>query len=161
MAIPSRKKGLNTEIAANVFLQTCVHIFGIPSEILTDVVHVLTSHFFTCLCRLSGIRQHQAVGYCPQGNGRAESAVRLTIQSLRKVVNEVTHQSVNWVKALPLNLWNLTDLPGVCNPYSPHFLVFGRNPIAFGDVFSLEEPQDCPDATEYFGIRREISETAQ
>ena len=74
------------------------------------------------------------VVYRPKGNGRAETAVRLTIESLRKIVNEVTHQSVNWVTALPSALWNLNDLPGVYNPYSPHFLGFGRNPIAFGDV---------------------------
>ena len=134
MAIPTRKKGLNAERAANLFLQHCVHIIGLPSEMMSDDDHVLTSHFFTCLCRLSGIRQHQAVVYRPKGNGRAKTAVRLTIESLRKIVNEVTHQSVNWVTALPLALWNLNDLPGVYNPYSPHFSVFGRNPIAFGDV---------------------------
>ena len=104
MAIPTRKKGLNAERAANVFLQNRVHIFGLPSEILTDVDHVLTSHFFTCLCRLSGIIQHQAVVYRPKGNGRAETAVRLTIESLQKIVNEVAHQSSNWVTALPLAL---------------------------------------------------------
>ena len=66
MAIPTRKKGINAETAANLFLQNCVHIFGISSKILSDVDHVLTSHFFTCLCRLSGIRQHQSVIYCPK-----------------------------------------------------------------------------------------------
>ena len=116
MAIPTRKKGLNAERAANLFLQNCVHIFGLPSEILSDVEHVLTSHFFTCLWRLSGIIQHQSVIYHPKGNGRAETAVRLTIESLRKILNEVTHDSVNWVTALPLALWNLNDLPGVYNP---------------------------------------------
>ena len=48
MAIPTRKTGLKAERAANLFLQNCVHIFGLPSENLTDVDHVLTSHFFTC-----------------------------------------------------------------------------------------------------------------
>ena len=42
MAIPTRKKGLNAQRAANLCLQNCVHIFGISSEILTDVDHVLT-----------------------------------------------------------------------------------------------------------------------
>ena len=46
-------------------------------------------------------------------------------------------------------------------PTPPNFLVFGRNPIAFGDIPPLEEPQDFPDATEYFGIRTKISERAQ
>ena len=138
MAIPTHKKGLNPERGANLFLQNCVHIFGHPSEILTYVDDVLTSHFFTCLCRLSGIRQHQAVVYRPKGNGRAETAVRLTIESHRKIVNEVTQQSVNWVTALPLVLWNQNDLPGVYNPYSPHNLVFGRNLVSFGDVPPLE-----------------------
>ena len=161
MAIPTRKKGLNAERAASLFLQNCVHIFGIPAEILSDVDHLITSHFFTCLCRQSGIRQHQSVIYRPKGNGRAETAVRLTIESLRKLLNEVTHESTNWVTALPLAVWNLNDLPGVYNPYSPHYLVFGRNPISFGDVPPLEEPQDCPDAVSYFSIRKKISEKVQ
>ena len=84
-------------------------------------------------------------------------AVRLTIESLRKLLNEVTHKSVNWVTALPLALWNLNDLPGVYNPYSLHYLVFGRNPISFGDVPPIEEPQDCPDAIGYLDLRRRIS----
>ena len=46
-------------------------------------------------------------------------------------------------------------------PTPPSFLVFGRKPIAFGDVPPLEEPQDCPDATKHFGIRKKISERAQ
>ena len=157
MSIPTRKKGLTAEKAASLFLQNCVHIFGLPAEILSDVDHLITSHFFTCLCRLSGIRQHQSIIYRPKGNGRAETAVRLTIESLRKILNEVTHKSVNWVTALPLALWNLNDLPGVYNPYSPHYLVFGRNPISFGDVPPIEEPQDCPDAIGYFDLRRKIS----
>ena len=77
------------------------------------------------LCPLSGIRQHQLVIHRLKGNSRAETAVRLTIESLRKILNEVTHDSGNWVKALPLALWNLNDLPGVYNLESPHYLVFG------------------------------------
>ena len=73
----------------------------------------------------------------------------------------MTHDSVNWVTALPLALWNLNDLPGVYNPYSPHYLVFGRNPISFRDVPPLEEPQDCPDATQYYSIRKKISGEVQ
>ena len=73
----------------------------------------------------------------------------------------MTHEPVNWFKALPLALWNPNDLPGVYKPYFPHFLVFGRNPITFGDVPPLEEPYDCPDATEYFGMRKKISERPQ
>ena len=79
MAIPTRKKGLNAERAASLFFQNCVHIFGLPAEILSDVDHLIKYHFFTCLCRQSGIRQHQSVIYRPKGNGRAETAVRLTI----------------------------------------------------------------------------------
>ena len=40
MAIPTRKKGLNAERAANLFVKNCVHILRLPSEILTDVDHV-------------------------------------------------------------------------------------------------------------------------
>ena len=161
MAVPYRKKGLTAEKAAALFLQNCVHIFGLPAEILSDVDHLITSHFFTCLCQQSGIRQHQSVIYRPKGNGRAETAVRLTIKSLRKILCAVSHDSVNWVTALPIALWNSNDLPGVYNPYSPHCLVFGRNPIAFGDLPPMEEPQDCPDAVGYFEFRKKIRRETQ
>ena len=54
---------------------------------------MLTSHFFTSLCRLSGIRQHQAVVYRPKGNGRAETALRL--QRSDSPVSQLGHSPSN------------------------------------------------------------------
>ena len=52
--------------------------------------------------------------------------------------------------ALPLALWSLNDLPGVVSPYSPHRLVFGRDPVGFGDCPPYEVEEGHKDALEFF-----------
>ena len=54
------------------------------------------------------------------------------------------------VYALPFALWGLNDQPGPITPYSPHWLVFGPDPIGFGDVPRLTVDTKVEDATEYF-----------
>ena len=41
---------------------------------------------------------------------------------------------LNKAHVLPFGLWGLNDLPGEVAPYSPHRLVFGRDPIAFASI---------------------------
>ena len=59
-------------------------------------------------------------------------------------------RKLDWIYALPFALWGLNDLPGPVAPYSPHRLVFGRDPIRFGEVPPLTVDTWVEDATEYF-----------
>ena len=85
--------------------------------------------------------------YRPQSNGRAERAVQSIINALRLYL---VFRKLDWIYALPFALWGLNDLPGPIAPYSPHRLVFGRDPIGFGEVTPLTVDTGVEDATEYF-----------
>ena len=69
--------------------------------------------------------------YRPRSNGRAERAVQTVITSLQKCLLQRNKQY--WVQLLPLEVWTSNDIPGVVLGYSSHYLMFGRNSIAFGD----------------------------
>ena len=104
---------------------------GLPARIFADNQSIITSNFTTQLRLLSGIEQHQSVIYYPSPNGRGEAAVRSVVMALQKYLHQ---QAGKWVQALPPAVWGLNNLPSRIAPYSPHRLVFGRDPVAFGDI---------------------------
>ena len=147
MGIPCRDEGLTAEKAAGLFLDRCVHFVGLPHEIMSDNNKLILKSFFQTLCRMSGIEQHKGVVKRPQSNGRAEAAVSAVAKSLRRFLDQ---RSKKWVHSLPLALWGLNDLPGVVAPYSPHRLVFGRDPVGFGDCPPLDLMERNEDAVQLF-----------
>ena len=118
-----------------------------PREIHSDNHSIISSEFFDALCGLAGITQAKSIVYRPQSNGRAERAVQSIINALGVYL---VFRKLNWVYALPFALWGLNDLPGPIAPYSPHRLLFGRDPIWFGEEPPLTVDTRVEDATEYF-----------
>jgi hypothetical protein len=131
IGVPCRKLGLTAKETAWLFLRHCVLFGGLPRTILSDNDKLLTSEWFTTLCELCSVEQHSSIIYRPQGNGRAERAVQTVINCLRLVMLEVNQ---NWLAALPWALFVLNSQPGVIHAYSPHLIVFGREPVAPGDI---------------------------
>jgi hypothetical protein len=131
IGIPCRKLGLTAKETAWLFLRHCVLFGGLPKTIMSDNDKLLTSEWFTTLCELCGVEQHSSIIYRPQGNGRAERAVQTVVQTLRLVIQETSH---HWLEALPWALFVLNGQPGVIQPYSPHRIVFGRDPVAPSDI---------------------------
>ena len=129
LAIPCREEGLTSHKAAALFLHYCAFFTGMPREIHSDNQSIISSEFFDALCGLAGIAQAKSIVYRPQSNGRAERAVQSIMNALRLYL---VLCKLGWVYALPFALWGLNDLPGPIAPYSPHRLVFGRDPIGFG-----------------------------
>jgi transposase InsO family protein len=157
-AIPCNKRGLTAEIAAGLFLNTCVKFMGIPNEILTDQDHLITSHFFTTLCELTGIEQHSSIIYRPQGNGRAEAAVKAVVSMLRRTV---TALNCKWLTALPWALNQINSLPGLLLDYSPYKIVFGREPICVGDIPSTLRTRTSVSCEEWFEKLQKLRKDVQ
>jgi len=162
MAIPCRKAGLTAEHCARLFLEHVVAFFGLPFEIMSDNDHLINSKFMQTVCTLAGISQHTSILYRPQGNGRAEAAVRAVVDILRK---SLTAHPRPWIQALPWCLWQLNDLPGVDGSHSPHKIIFGRDLIGFGDHPALHHPRSSAAAEEWMQniqkMRKEVQSTVQ
>ena len=133
-AIPCLKLGLDAPTLARLFLRHVVSIFGLPHEIMSDQDHLIDSKFMHTVCALSGVVQHSSIIYRPRGNGRAETGVRLVIEVLRRALADAEG---TWLDHLPWALWTLNSLPGVDGEHSPHFILFGREPIGLGDCPAL------------------------
>ena len=90
-------------------------------------------------------------------NRPAERAVQSVICSLRQFLEQRGKgKHSNWITSLPLALWGLNDLPGAVHPYSSHRLVFGREPIGWGDCPPYVDEEGCEDAGVFF--RRLVQE---
>ena len=132
---------------AALYLRYVVAVFGLPHEIMSDCDHLINSKFMNTLCALSGVTQHTSIIYRPRGNGRAETAVRLVIEMLRRSLVETASP---WIQALPWALWQLNELPSVDEHHSPHAIVFGREPIGLGDAPMLRTSRSSAIAEEWF-----------
>ena len=154
--------GLTATKAAQLFVDNCVAVMGLPNDILSDNDHLITSKFFTRLCELTGIEQHSAILHRPRGNGRAENAVRMVIEILRRSLTQLRQP---WITALPWALFQLNDLPGVTQRHAPHKLVFGRDPVSMGDIPALCVSREVPEAEQWFkqmdALRLEAKNTAK
>ena len=130
---------------------------GLPHEIFSGHDSILKASFFDTLMKLSGVEDHKSTVYNPKANGRAERAVQSIIQSLRQIMEQKI--SKDSFHLLPLATWALNDLPGAVSGYSPHRLVFGRDPMGFGDCPPIIPKDGSEDAASFFN--RLISERRQ
>ena len=73
--------------------------------------------------------------------------MKAVINSLRRFLDQ---RSKKWVHSLPLALWGLNDLPVVVALYSPHTLVFVRDPVGFDDCPRLDLVERNEDAVQFF-----------
>ena len=56
----------------------------------------------------------------------------------------------NRVHLLLLAFWTFNDIPGVVFGYSPHYMIFGRNPIGFGNCPPVNPEHGSVDAVRPF-----------
>ena len=147
MAIPCCKDGLTSCKAAELFLHRCGFLVRLPREIQADNQLIISSTFSNALCNLAGIQQAKSIIYRPKSNGRAERAVQSTINTLQQYL---LSRDVSWLEAGPLPLWGLNDLTRAVAPYSPHRLVFGRDPIGVDDLPPVVDSEGCEDTSQFF-----------
>ena len=137
--------------------ERCVFFMGMPQSIYSDNQSIISNDFISTLCELAGAEYHTTVPYRPQSNGQAERAVQSVICLLRQFLEQRGKgKHNNWVTSFRLALWGLNDLPGAVHQYSPHQLVFGREPIGWGDCPPYVDEEGCEDAGAFF--RRLVQE---
>jgi transposase InsO family protein len=158
VAIPCQKAGLTAQILAQIFMEKCICLMGLPNEIVSDQDHLISSRFFTTLCGLLGIEQHFSIIYRPKGNGRAEAAVKAVVNMLRLSLAD-SRQA--WVQVLPWSLFYINTLPGLVLPHSPYKIVFGREPPAIGDIPSERPARSSVTCETWFSEVESLRTTVQ
>ena len=162
IAIPTTLKGADARQLVELFLEKCVFFIGVPNEIPRDSPKYLNNKFVITFCNLAGISSHKSVIYDHKTYGRAERAVKSVVETLRVYLQETNTPTSQWYWKLPLALWGLNDLSGAVAPYSPHRLLFGRDPIGFGDMPPIVDENGCEDALDFFlRLGRELKELQQ
>ena len=61
VAIPCQQKGLDTRMAAQLFLDRCVFFMGMPQSIYCDNHSIISNNFISTLCELAGAEYHKTV----------------------------------------------------------------------------------------------------
>ena len=160
LAIPCQERGWDSKNAAFPFLDRCVPMLGLPKEFICDNASIINSEFLKHLFAMSAVEQHSLVAYRPQSNGPAERAVQSIVNSLRQYLEQRGSSSKHsWVESLPLALWALNDLRGAVSGYSPHRLLFGRDPVGWGDCLPVSLQDGAEDSGQFFG--RMLDERAE
>ena len=139
---------LTSEHLAEMFLEKVLQWAGVPQTIFTDHDHLITAKLFSTLCTHAGIDVKNSPIYRPRSNGRAERAVQTVIAALRKRLMQTKKN--NSVQLFPLAVWTSNDIPGVVSGYSPHYLMFGRNPIGPRNCLPVIPEDGSVDAVEFF-----------
>ena len=74
--------------------------------------------------------------------------MQVVIDSLRPFLQQTRKK--NWARLLRLAVWPANDIPGPVHGYSPHFHLFGRHPIGFGDCLPVMPEHGSQDAVTSF-----------
>ena len=148
IAIPTALNGLYARKLAEPFLEQCVFCAGFPHEILQDNAKYFNNKFVTTLCYLAGISTHKSVIYDPKTNGRARRALKSGVETLKGHLQETNTPTSQWYWKLLVALWGLNDPPAAIAPQSPQGLLFGMDPIGFGDAPPIVDEKACEEAVD-------------
>ena len=128
-AYPTKNKSALT-VAKNIFNDFVLR-FGLPGRILHDQGREFDNSLFKELENFCGIVRSRTTPYHPQGNGACER-MNSTLLSMMRTLSESDkpgwHRHVNKLVAA----YNATTHSST--GYSPHFLLFGREPLLPLDV---------------------------
>ena len=144
IARPHTKVGFTAESAAHDMLENGWEVFGIPSVITSDQAPQFIGQWWKTMCARLGVRVAYSQAYRAQANGRAEAAVKVIIEAIRKRAAE---KNGNWVEVLPRILWNYHNIPGESG-LSPFQIVFGRDRHEAGIPYEIV--QECEGANQFF-----------
>ena len=135
-AFPSKNKSALT--AAKHLFNDFILKFGLPARILSDQGTEFNNKLFRELENFCGVVKNRTTPYHPQTNGLCERMNSTLLQMLRTLAES---QKPNWnlyVHQL-VSAYNATTHSST--GYSPHFLLFGREPILPLDLILPSHPR--------------------
>jgi transposase InsO family protein len=124
-------KNKSSLTAAKCIFEDFVLRFGLPSKLHHDQGREWDNKLFKELQRYCGIMRSRTTSYHPQGNGTVERMNSTLLQMLRALAESEKPKWNRHVNKL-LAAYNATTHSST--GYSPHYLLFGREPLLPLDV---------------------------
>ena len=112
---------MEAQTVAEAFIQDCILIYGIPSEIITDQGTNFVSKMFSTCCKLLEITRVYTAVYRPQSNGSLERYHRFLKDNLRCSKGTQEWDEVIKFVAFAYNISQHTS-----TKISPYEALFGR-----------------------------------
>ena len=120
--------------------------FGLPSKILHDQGKEFENNLFKKLEEFTGITKLRTTPYHPQTNGAVE---RMNSTLLQMLWTLPENQKSKWPEKLNKLTFAYNATKHCSTGYSPHFLLFGREPRLPLDICLGQWPQDASSTKNY------------
>jgi RNase H-like domain found in reverse transcriptase/Reverse transcriptase (RNA-dependent DNA polymerase)/Integrase zinc binding domain/Chromo (CHRromatin Organisation MOdifier) domain/Aspartyl protease len=129
------KEEATAEDLAYVFTRNIVANHGLPDEAISDRDKLFTSHFWTTLTALLGMRRKLSTAFHPQTDGQTERLNQTLEQYLRAYVD---YQQDNWVQLLPLAQFAYNSAENETTGVSPFYANYGYEPTVFKEPYKTD-----------------------
>jgi len=124
-------KNKSSVTAAKNIFNDFVLRFGLPARILHDQGREFENKLFKELERFCGVVRSRTTPYHPQGNGKTERMNSTLLQMLRTLSES---EKPNWHLHINKLMAAYNATTHSSTGYSPHYLLFGREPLLPIDV---------------------------
>jgi chemotaxis protein CheY-P-specific phosphatase CheC len=115
---------------ARMYLDHVIRLHGISQSLVSDRGSIFTSHFWTSLSTMMGLKQRISTAFHPQTDGQTERMNQTIEQYLRIYCN---YQQDNWSNLLSLAEFSYNNAYQATIKCSPFYANYGYNP-----AFTLE-----------------------
>jgi hypothetical protein len=122
---------ITAETMCKFLSESVISYFGLFEVLITDSHQSFRSKLISELCRKLKINHHFSSSYNPQSNELCENRVKVTKSILKAYCQEYPN---SWDNYLPLVQNVLNSTVSSTTKYSPHQIVFGRQPLTFLDI---------------------------
>lgn len=112
--------------------------FGYPEVIKSDNGPPFNSEAFSSFAKHSGFRHRRVTEYWPRGNAQAEGFNKPLMKAIRSAVLE----QKNWKQAMYQFLRQYRATPHTSTKFSPHHLLFGREPATKLPYITVNDDHD-------------------